>query len=189
MGKYIDLDFVKEYTRTNFDETTVPSADIVEEFINISEQEIDEKSGKSWGLTTHTSELYDNPRRELLLKNYPVVSVDKISTINPDADLIEGIDADYIVDGDFIVFNKNKPVPTRVYVTYDAGYEEVRGAAKMLATLLTIKKIKQSASYKSNANNVRIGVISLTRNMGAQNMLNLDKDVDFYWKQLRRLVR
>lgn len=189
MGRYIDLDFFQEYTRTTYTSETTPTSSFVESLIELSEQEIDEKSGRTWDSETHTSELYDEPQRELLLKNYPVISVSSVVD-GDDVTLTEGIDEDYTVDGDFIVFNKTKTVPDRVYVTYTSGYSGVRTAAQILATLLTIKKIRQSQSTKySNTKTIKLGSITIDKSLGLQTVLTLDKDIDFYWRQLRRLVR
>jgi len=188
MGDYIDLEFFQNYTRTLYDGTTTPTSTTVETYIDLSEQEINETTRRTWGVTVYTNELYDLPNQELLLKNYPVSSVSSIK-LSDDTVLTEGIDEDYIIDGDFVLFNKNKYIPDRVYVTY-TKYNEVRSAVKMLTTLLTLQKLIQSeSSTTDNTESISIGPISLTTAIGTSQVVNLDYDINKYWKQLRRLIR
>jgi len=189
MGDYIDLAFFESYTRTTYDGTTTPTDTEVNLYIDMSEDEINEVTGRSWASTTYTDELYDCPNYEILLKNYPVISVTEVKNKNGDV-LTEGIDDDYIVDGDFIVFNKRKSNPDRVYVTYNAGYSQVRADVQLLTTLLTIQKVRQSQSANdSNSKKIKVGPITIDKELGMQTVINLDSDVEKYWKRLRRLIR
>lgn len=189
MGDYIDLDFFQSYTRTTYGATTTPTATFVNTLIDDSEQEIDEYTGRSWGQTTYPDELHDEPLANILLKNTPVLSVTSVEKKDGTV-LTEGIDEDYIVDGDFIIFNKDKSRPDRVLVTYSAGYNPVRADVKMLTTLLTLSKIIQSESATAdNTESISVGPISITSRLGLSSTINIEKDIEKYKRRLRRIVR
>lgn len=190
MGNYIDLAYVSAFTRTTYDATTTPTATTVNEYIDLSEQEINEFTGRTWGLETNTDEMHRNPKHSILLRNYPVISVTSVKDSDMNV-LTEGIENDYIVDGDFIIFNENKPSPKkRVYVTYQSGYSPVRADAVNLTTLLVTSKIRQSQqSAASSSKRIQIGPITIDKALGTNTILNLDSDIEMYKKRLRRLVR
>lgn len=188
MGNYIDKTFFEDYTQQTFDNNTTPTSTFLNQLIDDSEAEINDTTGRKWDLQTYTDEIYDSPESEVLLENTPVQTVtsvkDKDGTV-----LTEGYDNDYIVDGDFIVF-KGKSVPERIQVTYNAGWSPVNTNVKMLATLLTIKKLKQGESYaQDNTEAITVGPISITSELSMNTVLNLDSDIDYYWKKVRRLIR
>ena len=189
MGDYIDLAFLESFTKIDYSADTDYTDDEVNEFIDLSEQMINERTGRTWGLKTNTSELYDLPKKETLLKNYPVISVTEI--VDGDGNtLVNGIDDDYIVDDEFIIWNPNNTLPNRVYITYTSGYNPVRAVVKRLALLLTIQQLTQGGSSStSNSKSIKVGPITIQKSLGMQTMLNLDSDVDRYWKQIRRLIR
>lgn len=189
MGDYIDLEDFQKFTRTTYTESTVPTADYVNELIDESEAEINEDTGRTWKVESYVDELYDLPQDEVLLKNYPIITVSLIKDGDLN-ELTEGIDEDYTVDGDFIVWNKNKIKPDRCYITYTAGYTGVRKAAKRLTELLTVQKLSQSdSSSQNNTKSVKLGPISIDKALGMQTVVNLDSDIKRYWKKLRRLIR
>jgi len=189
MGNYIDITLVEEYLGQTFDATTTPTSTTLNKFIDLSEQEINEVTGRNWGEETINSETHDYPKYDILLNKYPVINVTEVKDKDGNI-LTEGIDSDYIVDGDFIVLNKNNSLPLRIYVTYTAGYTNVRSDAKMLTLLLTLKKLKQSdSSQTSNTTSITVGSISLTKKLGMSTVLNLEDDIEKYYKRLRRLIR
>ena len=124
MGDYIDLAFVQNYTRSIYDDLTVPTATTVDNFITLSEEEIKFQTGRMFNTSTQT-EIYDLPDYDLMLKNYPLVSITSITDKSGDT-LTEGIDNDYIVEDGEIRFNPRKSVPSRVTVTYTSGYETIQ---------------------------------------------------------------
>jgi len=198
MGRYISLAFFESFTRTNYTTLTTPTEAEVEEYITDSEVEIDEVTGRTWGIKYNVSELYDCPKQETLLKNTPLLlttdatdDTDGVVIVDGDDNpLVEGIDEDYIIDGDFIVFNKRKSTPSRVYISYTSGYEDTRKDAKMLTALLTLQKIIQSGTaVQDNVESISVGSISISSQIGASSTVNIDKDTQRYWKRLRKLVR
>ena len=189
MAEYIDLDFFQDYVRATFDGTTTPTADTVQEYIDLGKQQIEEKTGRTWDLQTNTNELYDNPGNEIYLKHYPVLNVSEVRD-KDNSVLTYGIDEDYIIDGDFVVFNPLKSVPGRVYVDYTSGYDPVRVDAKWLNVLYAIKNMKQSESTTdSNSRRITVGPISLDKGLGLNTVINLDQDIQKYERTLRRLIR
>ena len=190
MGDYITLEFFQSYTRTTYDETTTPTATEVEGYITESERLINEKTGRTWGLKTNVNELYDLPNYEVLLKNYPVIAVSEVRDGDGNV-LTEGIDEDYIVDSeDFIIFNPDNSKPSRVYVDYTSGYTTVRSDAKRLALLYTIQQVSQSESTAgTNSKMIKVGPITIQKELGMQTILNLDSDIKKYERALRSIVR
>ena len=186
MSEYIDLAFFSSYTRTTYDNTTTPTDTEVQAFIDLSEQEINENTGRTWGTKTITDEIHDSPGPEIYLKNYPVISVTEVRDKELNV-LVEGIDNDYSINGSYITLNN---IYNRVYVDYTSGYTLVRADAKMLTTLLTINKVRQSqSSNASNSKKIQVGPITIEKGLGTQTVLNIDSDITKYEKRLRRLIR
>jgi len=186
MGDYIDLEFFQNYTQTTYDGTTTPTATFVETLIDESEDYINEETNRTWGVSTNVNELYDIPPQELLLNNYPVLSVSEIRDKNGD-ELTEGIDNDYVVEGNFVRFINCQ---ARVYIDYTSGYTTVPIKVKMLAMLLTLGKVVQGgSSSSSNSKGIKVGPISITKQLGTQTVINLDKDIKEQWRQVKRLLK
>jgi hypothetical protein len=188
MGDYITLEDVESFTRIDYDETTTPTDTEINKYIDEAELLINQNTGRTWGVETKT-EIYNNPDYNLLLKNYPVITVASVLDASGQP-LDEGIDDDFTVDGDFIVFNPLKMRPSRVTVEYTSGYGPVRQAAAKLAMLLVVSNIKQSESTTgTNSKLIKVGPITIDKAIGVQTTLNLDSDMNKHWKSLRRLIR
>lgn len=188
MGDYIDLEDVQEFARTTYDNTTTPTDVQVNEYIDRAEAKINQRTGRTWGINSQT-EIYDSPDYDLLLKQYPVLTITSVKNKEGDT-LILGIDEDYIIDGDFIVFNPNKTRPTRATVEYTSGYDPVREDAAELNLLLVISKIRQSQSTTgTNSKKIKVGPIEIDKALGIQTVINLDNDIASLWRALRRLVQ
>ncbi len=189
MAEYIDMTFFEAYVRTEYDGTTTPTDTVVQEYIDLAQQQVEEKTGRTWDLKTNVNEMYDKPFNEIYLKNYPVLNVSEIRNKEGTA-LTYGIDDDYIIEGDFVVFNPLKSNPDRVFVDYTSGYTTVRAEAKWLTVLYTVQKLSQSASTTdSNSRRITVGPISLDKTLGMNTIVNLELDIKTYERALRRLVR
>lgn len=189
MGDYITIDDIQEFTRTTYTADTTPNIDTINNYIDRYEAMINQRTGRAWGVETHTSEVYDSPDYEILLKYYPVLTISTVTDTDGEP-LTEGIDNDYTIDGDFIVFNPNTIKPKRVYVTYTSGYDPVREDVVELAILLVTSKIKQSESASgNNTNKIKLGPISIEKSLGLQTVTNIDSDIKTLWRSIRRLVR
>lgn len=189
MAEYIDLDFFSRYMRTTYDGSSIPTDVTIQEYIDLAQQQVEEKTGRTWDLETNVNELHDNPGCEIYLNNYPVLNVSEVRN-KEGTPLTFGIDEDYIIDGDFIVFNPLKSFPDRAFVDYTSGFTTVRSEAKWLTTLYTAQKTSQSLSTTdSNSRRITVGPISLDKGLGVNTITNLDVDIKLYEKALRRLVR
>ena len=190
MGEYITLAFIENLTNIDFSTDTDYTDEDINEFIDLSEQQINENTGRTWGLETHTNELYDSPYKEFSLNSYPLVTFTQMR----DGDgvvLVNGIDDDYIIDKeDFVVFNPCGIRPSRVYVDYTSGYTNVRADARMLNYLMVLAMISQGGSSSgTNSKTIKVGPIVIQKALGMQTVINLDSDIKTYETKLRRLIR
>ena len=180
MVDYIDLDFFQNYTRTIFDATTDPTDTQIGLLITLASAEIDELTGQTFGTTVGQTQYIENPIKEELLDNVPVLSITSVVDANGD-------DISYtIVDRDFIQLDKLVPVT----ITYDYGYVTPPVAVKMLTTLYVLQKVIQGGSSSAdNTESISVGPISLSTGVGMSTVVNLESDPKKYEQRVRRLVR
>lgn len=173
------MQFFQNYTRTQYDTTTTPSAAFIEEMIDMASAEIDELTGRTWDKVVGEELEIDGSREFITLKG-PVIDVTSVTDISGNA-------LDFkIIDRDVVKLARPQPV----IITYDYGYETVPVAIKMLTTLYAIRKLIQGASAnEGNSTAISIGPLSITQSLGLSTIINLDKDVEKYEMRIRRFVR
>lgn len=179
---YADIQSFQTYTGVTFGPGTTPSLSELEEFLEMSKDEVDFFTGKQWNTTPQTETIYKPLRGLNLLKIRPVQSVQSVTDENGDAVPYE------VRDDDFIYFTQS--LPSQANVEYTSGYIKIPAVIKKLHILYTLRSIKQGESYSQGASSsISLGPISITNSIGVSTIINLDKDIREYENKVRRLMR
>jgi len=185
---YTTVTDVANYMRTTFDTTTTPTDVEVQNYIDDISNEIDEMTGTTFTIVTGEVEVI-TPRvstNKFITKKYPLLNVTKLEYNDGtefEPNWIEIPDTDFRVDGDIIITKKN--YDKQVRITYDYGHLSVSSSVKMLATLMTVKRILGSADISDNEfESVSIGPISVASNLGMQRIVTLDSEIE----RLKKIV-
>ncbi len=176
--KYITLDEIQAFTKTVYSDTTEPSADTMDIWINNANTKINQDTGKDWGELTYTQKLKAN--KETGLFNSPVT---KITTVlDSEGEAVEYEQPEN--NTSFITASADS------VVTYKAGFTGMRISAKELARCYVLQNLVQSASTSSgNTEKIKVGPIEIVKKIAISSVVNLGSDIERYENDLRRLVR
>jgi hypothetical protein len=79
--------------------------------------------------------------------------------------------------------------PKKLTIDYQGGPSEIPADVKMLVILYTLEKLMQGqSSGESSAESISIGSLSITKNLGASFIYNLDKNISKYEQRVTRRV-
>jgi len=149
----------------DYDYADLPDS-IISQMITSSDSEIDEDLGRSFANNAGTVEYLDVEfgQKTFFLKNYPVLTLTSVErniagseTITPDWEtLTSGLGNDYIANSDDLANGRIRCIDNFPYeghdslrVTYNHGYTSTPSRVNELSILLTLRKLVQSAVYKS----------------------------------------
>lgn len=134
----------------------------VKSLIDQAEEELETMTGRTFESSSATEYLDVRFRQdEFFLKNYPVLGITSIArnTAGTEADtpawetLSQGLGSDYLVESSSgqVSFIDNKPYDgkRRIEAVYDYGFSTPPDLAKELDILLCVKRMVNSAVYKS----------------------------------------
>lgn len=179
---YTDISFFQTYTRTTYNETTTPTSTEVQLFLDMAKAEIDELTGRDWEQHTAVETIHNPTDGLILLSDTPVIG-DVTSVVNSDGDDV----AFEQIDRDFIQLSTS--LPTKLVVTYEAGYVNVPTAIIMLNILYAIRAMKQSESTTAgSSSSISLGPISITNSIGTSTIIGLDSSIDTFEKRVRRFI-
>jgi len=181
----------------SFSDTTYPSLQTVQRWIDEIESQVDTIAGKSFGEVEYTQYIdYDGEDR-IVLDHSPVISVTSVKsspytlgdsaypswetkTANTDYAL-------YDKRGELLVLPSWTPNegPKSIEIVYTAGYSEIPGNVQFLATKLVAKRvldavISKDVSERQSGKSISVGSISIVKpsDVGVNQLRKLDSDVD-----------
>jgi len=148
----------------DYDYGDLPDSEI-QRMITASDSFIEDKTGRTFGLTTGSVEYLDVEKLQKIffLKNYPVITLSSVEVNQnnmvdaPDwTTLTAGLGNDYLANSEDlslgrIRFIDNFPIVgyDQIKVTYDHGYSTTPPLVNELSILLTLRKMANSSVYKS----------------------------------------
>ena len=144
----------------DYDYADMPDS-VISQMIDSSDELIEKETGRIFDTASATEYLNSDPnQRYFFLKNYPVISIDRVernlvfATQTPDWEEVEeGLGKDYLEDLDIGRIRWINSFPLQgensIRVTYNYGYATTPALVKELSILLTIRQVSNSSLYKS----------------------------------------
>lgn len=176
---YITISDFETFTRTTYDSDTDPTSSEVQQALDVSNAEVELLTGRTWSNGNHV-EVKFYPSNRFTLRNTPVDSIN--SVVDKDSKAVK-----FEQFGDLVEIEGQ--VPKKLTIDYEGGPTEIPADVKMLVILYTLEKLMQGQSAgESSAESISIGSLSITKNLGASFIYNLDKNIKKYEKSVTRMV-
>lgn len=177
---YITISEFQTFTRQTFDTESEPTSTEVQQYIDWAEAEVDRFSGRSWGTATHIETKFYVGQR-FALNNTPVSSVTSVQDL-------EGEDLEYTLLGDMIEL-KSSASQKKVTIVYEGGHTQIPIEVKKLTYLYALNSIIQAGSSQaSSTESISIGALTIVEKIGANSVLNMDRDIAKYEKAIQQLM-
>jgi hypothetical protein len=173
----------------------IPDSEMVQ-FINEAEKDLENMTGRSFNVQTTSDEYQDvgDEQKVFYTKNYPVINLTASHNVNSVVDSpswttsVEGLGNDYLMDTNDKLIGKLEYIDNCPYeglkklkLNYTYGYSTIPDDVKELATLLTLRKMINSAVYKAifkgrdafspaRLDEIEVRIIQLTNILRKQNI-------------------